>query len=461
MGAGSTGWAWSITPVALIGTPAIIMLTHVPMSVALFSVFIQFGALLAVGIPALRAVKARPPGPMRVLILSWRDTRHPQGGGSEVFLEQVARRLVAAGREVTVFCSAHPNAPARDVVDGVRFVRRGGWFSVYIWAFVYHSFRRFGPHDVVIDVKNGIPFLAPFYCTRPVVCLIHHVHREQWGMNFSSGWARFGWWVESRLSMNVYRRGRHMTVSAATRQELVAMGIPVQQIDVVYNGADPTPLLPKAERPTLLSLGRLVPHKRVELLLDAAAKLLPDVPDLHVVVAGQCPWSGALQAHAERLGIGHAVTFAGWVDETEKQRLLNEAWVLGMPSVKEGWGLAVMEAAACGTPAVAFRVGGLAESIVDRETGLLADDQEEFVAHLRTVLTDRAVRERMGSQAARRAAAYSWRETAVRFDAVLCSVLAPHTVEDALGGRPVPVLEAVPVLEGVSARPVHVPGPPP
>ncbi len=454
MGAGSTAWAWSITPVALVGTPAIIMLTHVPTSVAVFSLFIQAGALLAVGIPALRAVKARHPGPMRVLVLNWRDTRHPQGGGSEVFVEQVARRLVAAGTEVTVFCSGHPNAPRREVVDGVRFIRRGGWRSVYAWAFVYHSVGRFGRHDVVVDVKNGIPFLAPMYCSRPVASLVHHVHREQWAMNFSSGWARFGWWVESRLSPYVYRRSRHITVSEATRQELATLKVPLERIDVVYNGADArTPETEKAAFPTVLCLGRLVPHKRVELVLEAAAKIRPDVPDLRVVVVGQGQWLGELEAHAERLGMTHAVTFTGWVDEATKWRFLDEAWVLAMPSVKEGWGLAVMEAAASRTPSVAFGVGGLEESIIHGSTGLLADDFEAFTAGLRTLLTDAPLRQRMGTEAAERAGTYPWDETAVRFDAALRRVLAPETAIDAVTADAVTLLEPVP-----AGTPQHISG---
>jgi glycosyltransferase involved in cell wall biosynthesis len=455
MGAGATGWAWSITPVAIIGTPAIILLAHVPTSVAWFSLVIQATALIAVGIPTLRLVRARQPGPVRVLILNWRDTRHPQGGGSEVYVEQVARRLAAAGREVTIFCSAHPNAPAREVVDGVRFIRRGGWRTVYIWAFLYHSFGRFGPHDVVVDVKNGIPFLSPAYCSRPVVCLVHHVHEEQWRMNFSPRWARFGWWVESALSPRAYRRSRYITVSQTTRDELAAMGIRAS-IDLVHNGSEErVPPESKAGSPTLLSLGRLVPHKRVEMVLEVAARLVPSTPDLRVIIVGQGQWQSRLEALAEHLGIDASVTFTGWVDAETKWNLLQDSWVLAMPSVKEGWGLAVMEAAVCGTPSVAFRVGGLEESIIDGETGLLADDLDGFTEAVRTLLLDHDLRRRLGAQAASRAASFSWDQTAIRFDAVLQSLLTFQEVvvvpEDA-----VPVFE---VFEaGTPTAPLVEPG---
>src|SRR5205814_1156674 len=157
-----------------------------------------------------------------------------------------------------------------------------------------------------------------------VLCLVHHVHREQWNMNFPPLWARFGWWVESRLSPRVYRRSRHITVSETSRRELLATGVE-PPIEIVHNGADPrTPATAKSDRPTILCLGRLVPHKRVELALEATARLLPVIPDLHVVVMGQGQWQPQLEDLAARLGLDGAVTFTGWVSEREKLRLLDE-----------------------------------------------------------------------------------------------------------------------------------------
>jgi glycosyltransferase involved in cell wall biosynthesis len=297
----------------------------------------------------------------------------------------------------------------------------------------------FGPHDAVVDVRNGIPFFAPVYCRRPVVSLVHHVHREQWRLNFSPRWARFGWWVESRLAPRVYRVRPHVTVSQATRRELAALGIQVDSIEVVLNGADPArEVTSKAPHPTVVTLGRLVPHKRVELALEAIARLRPALPDLRLVVAGQGPWEHRLRAQAARLGIADAVTFTGWVDEQAKRDLLASAWVLALPSVKEGWGLVVMEAAAFRTPTVAFRVGGLEESIAHGQSGLLADDEDELIDALRRTLVDPSLRERLGEEAARRAAAYSWDDTAGQFAAVLREAMLPE---------PVAVLEAIPVVD--------------
>jgi glycosyltransferase involved in cell wall biosynthesis len=455
MGTRSTRWVWSVAPVGVAGTIAIVALAHAPASVAAFSLAIQ-GCALAVLVPAVIRAVGRGTERPGVLILNWRDRRHPQGGGSEVYVEQLATRLVAGGREVTIFCAAHEGGSPDETVAGVRFVRRGSWRTVYLWAFVYHALGRLGPHQVVIDVKNGVPFFAPLYCRRPVICLVHHVHREQWSMNFPPRRARFGWWVESRLSMRLYRRTPHVAVSESTRRELTALGVPPEAVEVVRNGSDLEPVVvPESARPTIAFLGRLVPHKRVELLLDAAASLRETVPGLRVLIIGHGPWAGRLAERTSALGLEEVVTFTGWVDEETKVRLLGEAWVLAVPSVKEGWGLAVMEAAACRTPTVAFRVGGLVESVRHGVTGLLVKDPAllvkdqagraedggadlaSFGEALRTLLMDHEARHEMGRQAALHAAAYSWRVTAERFEALI----------EALCAQPIPML----VLEPVSA----------
>ena len=259
-------------------------------------------------------------------------------------------------------------------------------------------------------------------------------------MNFSPSWARFGWWIESRLSPRVYRRTRHVAVSQATKRDLVDLGIASAAIEIVQNGSAPGVANGrKASAPTVLYLGRLVPHKRVETLLEAAARLRGEVMNLRVIVAGQGPWRTRLTELAASLGVSDVVTFTGWVDEERKQRLLREAWVLALPSVNEGWGLVVMEAAANRTPSVAFRVGGLEESVLDGQTGLLVSDAEAFTTTMRRLLEDQDLRESLGSEAAAHALRYSWEDTAEGFDAVLRQALDRGSV--VVVGEPVPAVE--------------------
>jgi glycosyltransferase involved in cell wall biosynthesis len=366
---------------------------------------------------------AMPASDGGVLFLNWRDTTHPEGGGSEVYVERVAAGLAAQGRPVTLFCAAHPGAPASERAGGIRVVRRGGRLTVYLHAWWAHLTGRLGRHDVVVDVQNGLPFFSALWCRRPLVVLVHHVHREQWRVVLPPLQARVGWWVESRLAPRLYRQARYVAVSEATRRELAGLGVPPAAVTVVHNGTTaPARIGPVARTPfpSICVLGRLVPHKRIELALEAAARIRPHLPGLRVLIVGQGYWEPRLREAVDRLGLQDAVELLGWVDEAAKQRVLASSWILAMPSVKEGWGLAVLEAAARGTPTVAFRAaGGLRESVLHGTTGLLADDLEEFTRHLAWVLLNRHLRERLGEAARAHAARFTWPQTVAAFAAVL------------------------------------------
>ncbi|MCM0674914.1 glycosyltransferase family 4 protein [Micromonospora phytophila] len=378
-----------------------------------------------------------------VLFLNWRDTRNPEGGGSEVYVERIAAELVARGFRATIFCAAHSQAPAEEVNDGgVRLVRRGGRHTVYLWAALCYvagalgfgplSGRRGGRPEVLVDVCNGLPFLAPLWARRPVVKLIHHVHREQWPVVLPPWAARFGWWVESSFAVRIYRRCRYVTVSEATRRELATLGVPPEQVSVVHNG---TPELPRTDAqrapfPLLVTLNRLVPHKRVEVALRAVAALGEELPQLRLVVAGQGWWESHLRELAAELEIAERVEFRGFVTEEEKAALLASAWVALTPSLKEGWGLTIVEAGSAGTPTVAFRdAGGVAEAVVDGRTGLLADDIDDYVAKVRTLLWEHEIRQGMGVEARQHAASFTWQAAGGRFAALVAGHGAPRPVQ--------------------------------
>ncbi|PZG15822.1 glycosyl transferase family 1 [Micromonospora craterilacus] len=364
-----------------------------------------------------------------VLFLNWRDTTNPEGGGSEVYLERIAAELVTAGHRVTLFCAAHGNAGPTGTTDaGVRVLRRGSRMTVYLRAALTCLAGRFGlgplsrrglgRPDLVVDVCNGVPFFAPLYAGRPVIALVHHVHREQWPVVFGPWMCRLGWWIESWLAVRLYRRCRYVTVSEASRSELTTLGVDAKRIDVVPNGTSPVTgrALPRTSHPSLLVLGRLVPHKRVEIALRTVAELATELPDLELVVAGQGWWEEPLRELSGSLGITDRIRFAGFVSEEEKHDLLCSAWLALTPSLKEGWGLTIVEAAARSTPTVAFRyAGGVAEAMVDTQTGLLVDDEREFTTVVRELLADDVRRKAMGEAALAHAARFTWAATGARF----------------------------------------------
>lgn len=366
---------------------------------------------------------------MRIAILNWRDTANPEGGGSEVYIEEIARRLVRLGHDVTLVCAAHDAAPSLEVREGVRIVRRGTKLTVYREARRLLRSGALGEVDVVVDTQNGIPFLSPWATRVPVVVLVHHVHREQWPVVYDPMRARIGWWIESRVAPQVYRDCRYIAVSGSTADELVELGVERARISVVHNGvtgAPPHEALPRDPQPRVLVLGRLVPHKRVEHVLRAAGRLRTRFPALRVAVVGDGWWAPELVEAATAAGVTDMVEFAGHVTEVEKAQQLERAWVLALPSLKEGWGLAVLEAAASGVPTVAYRqAGGVNESVIDNETGLLVDGGElAFTDALTAVLGDGDLRARLGTGARTHAAQYSWDESAKAFEAVLAEAVS-------------------------------------
>ena len=346
-----------------------------------------------------------------VVILSWRDTRNPEGGGAERYLEKVATGLVAAGAQVTIFCAAHVAAPPEEVVDGIRYVRRGSKMSVYLQGMLALRRGDLGRPDIVVDVQNGLPFFTPLVTRAPVVVLVHHVHREQWPVVYPGLIGRVGWWIERRLAPWLYRRRQYVAVSRATRDELRALGVRGRRIAVVHNGTDPyVPVVPgKAPYPMIAVVGRLVPHKQVEHAIDVAVELRHRWPELRLHVVGSGWWEAELREYAAAVGAEDVVVFEGHVDEVHKHEVYERSWLLALPSLKEGWGLVVGEAGMHRTPTVAYRsAGGTRESVADRRSGRLVEDLDDFAATVAELGEDQVQRERLGEGALEMSHAFSW-----------------------------------------------------
>ena len=424
----------------------------------------------------------------RILLLCWRDSAHPQGGGSERYLEHVAAGLARAGHAV-VYRTSRPGGSARTEVtaDGVLVSRGGGRFTVYPRALGAILAGRIGlgplsglrRPDVVVDTQNGVPFFSRLVTRAPVVLLVHHIHREQWPVAGRLV-ARLGWWIESWFAPRVHAHSQYVTVSLPSADELAALGVAPARIAVVRNGLDPLPagVTPggpdtRADAPRRVVLSRLVPHKHVEDALAAVATLRDRHPGLVLDVIGSGWWADRLHAHAAELGllgdgtgdpagVPPAVVFHGHVDEPTKHRLLATAWVHLMPSRKEGWGLAVSEAAQHGVPTVGYHhAAGLRDSIDDGETGLLVDGVDAMTAAADALLADAALRTRLGEAARTKAAGLSWEATGAAMDRVLGSVRAGDRVRGVVDGAPHggAAVHGGGVRRGGGTHPGPVPGP--
>ncbi len=374
-----------------------------------------------------------------VLLLCWRDTGHPQGGGSETYVQRIGSLLAESGMDVTLRTARYRGAPRRELVDGVRISRGGGPYSVYIWAGLamvaarvgLGPLRRVRP-DVVIDTQNGVPFLARLAFGRRVAVLVHHCHREQWPVA-GRFFGRLGWLVESWLSPRMHRHNQYVTVSLPSARDLSDLGVDTARMAVVRNGLDDAPpdtlTAQRSPTPRVVVLSRLVPHKQIEDALDAVAELRPRVDGLHLDIVGGGWWHDRLVDRAARLGISDAVTFHGHVDDRTKHAVVQQSWVHVLPSRKEGWGLAVIEAAQHGVPTIGYRSsGGLTDSVIDGVTGVLVDDHHDLVDRLEHLLADHVLRDELGAKAKARSRDFSWQQSADAMRTVLESVHAGSRV---------------------------------
>jgi glycosyltransferase involved in cell wall biosynthesis len=348
----------------------------------------------------------------RILLFCWRDPKSPNAGGGEVYLFEQARAWVRLGHDVTWFAQSFRDLPRDEAIDGVKVVRRGRSLFVFPRALLWYVFESGKKFDFLIDTMNGMPFFTPVFSLKPKVCLLFHRHTKHFLEELPRPLGRLAAWVETSVVPFVYRRTRFITISKTSLDEMKHSRMSRLPIGVVHGGVsgDFAPTV-KSAVPTIVYVGRLRRYKQVRKLIDAFREVRVSVPDLQLIIGGVGDDAAALRLYASG---DSAIRFSGRIDEAEKRKLMGEAWVFGMPSALEGWGITVIEAAACGTPTAAFNVSALRDSVVHGQTGLLAADDAEFAENLRRIVVDRNLRERLSKNAVTWAAQFSWNRAATR-----------------------------------------------
>ncbi len=317
----------------------------------------------------------------RVLVLNWRDVRHPQAGGAEQYMHQVARRWVAAGAHVSWIAARPHGLSAYERVDRIDITRVGGPLTLYVRAALLMLARR-RRVDYVVDCQNGIPYFSPLFLSRrtTIVQLVHHIHQDQFATRFGPLLTAVGQFMEGRAARRVYGNRSLVAVSPSTRHGLRRRLGFRGPIHIVPNGTEPVPAM-RGHRdldPTITVVSRLVPHKRIELLLQQLVGVLAMVPNLRVNVVGDGPERFGLERLSARLGLRQTVTFHGYLPAADRDDLLSRAWLTCVTSASEGWGCSVVEAAAQGVPTVALDVDGIRDSVVDGRTGWLVADAPDL-----------------------------------------------------------------------------------
>ena len=352
---------------------------------------------------------------MNILVVNWQDLRNPHAGGAEIHLFELFSRLAATGHRVRLVCSGFEGGRRVEDVEGIEVHRRGDRMSFALLGrgAVRRALRAERP-DVVVDDINKLPLCVPTLTDRPVYAIVPHLfgttafQEASWPMAATV-------WAAERLIPRCYRRAWFHAISESTRDDLVERGIPSQRIAVVHPGVDagryaPEPGGMRFAPPRFVYVGRLKRYKGVDLLLRAMAIARRDRADLELEIAGSGDDRPRLERLAAELGLGAGVRFLGFVDEGAKLALLRGAVANVFPSPKEGWGITVMEAAACATPSVASDSPGLRDSVRDGATGLLVPhgDPDALAAAMLRLANDADLVHRLGAAARRHAEARSW-----------------------------------------------------
>ena len=369
-------------------------------------------------------------GLRRIAILAWRDLDDPEAGGSELHAAHVASLWAEAGIEVTMRTSYSPGSAQVRRRDGYRVIRKAGRYMVFPRAAFSETMGWHGASDALVEIWNGMPFFSPLWASRrPRAVWLHHVHDSMWEMTLSPRLARLGRTLEFHIAPPLYRGSSIVTLSQSSKDEIVSkLHVRAEDVTVVPPGIDPmfTPDGVRDATPLVVAVGRLVPVKRFGMLIDSLALVKRRHPALRAVIVGEGYERDALEQQVAPLGADDWISLPGHVDDEVLLALYRRAWLLASTSEHEGWGMTITEAAACGTPAVATRIAGHADAIVDGATGILVDDRTGFVTALGQLLGDNSRRTEMGKAARENARRYTWAATATGTLEVVAAEAARH-----------------------------------
>lgn len=353
---------------------------------------------------------------MKILIFNWQDIRNPLAGGAEVHLHEVFSRIARMGNEVTLYCSSFRGSQKEEMINGIRVIREGGRY-LFNLRVPFRYLTRFGrePFDIVIDDMNKIPFFTPLFVRSPLYIITHHLFKKSIFLEVVWPLAMYVNIME-KAGFNLCKSKRipFIVGSPSTKTELIEIGVPPERVEIInycvdhtIHRADPTA---RSKTPLIGYFGRLKKYKSVEQLLHAFCVVKQSVADLSLVIVGEGDHRTSLEALSRELGISNDVRFTGFVAEEEKVRWLQKVWFSVNTSSKEGWGLTVIEANACGTTVIASNVPGLRDAVKDGNTGLLFEfgNVPDLAEKMLLLLNDSQLRRRLAQDAFHWAATFEW-----------------------------------------------------
>jgi len=359
---------------------------------------------------------------LRILWINHRDPKHPEAGGAEVHITEVGKRLANRGHEITLLAERFEGSKPEEKFFGMKVKRFGGKLTLHLYA-PYFVKKRSKQYDIIIDdIAHAVPFWSPKFTRKPVVAIVHHVHQKVVEKELPPFLSFFVKNAEKSIC-KIYEN--IVTVSQTTKNDLIKyLGIKEPRIQVIPYGVDHEKYRPgtfKFEEPTVLWIGRMKKYKNLDHIIEAFEIVRRNISKAKLILVGKGDEEDKTRLLVQKKGLNDNVVFAGWISGTDKVMLLQKAWCVVYASEVEGWGMGILEAAACGTTAVAYDSGALKEAIIDGETGLLAKygNINELAEKMIKVLGDEKFMRRLSENAFKHSLEFDWDKTAERTEKYL------------------------------------------
>ncbi len=350
---------------------------------------------------------------MRIAFFNWRDIKNPLAGGAEVYNHELLKRLAERGHRITIFTSSFPGAAGKERIDGIEHVRYAGKFMIYPESHSCYKKHIEGKYDLIIEGINGVPFFTKLFAKEKVVPLIYQLTRENWYSGIAFPAAFVGYHAEDSM-LSLYKKNPAIAISESGKKDLEKLGF--ENIEIIYasHNVVPPSKSEKEREKTVIYLGRLAKSKRVNHVLEAFAKIKGRIKNAKLWIVGGGPEEKNLKRLAEKLGIKENAEFFGRVSQEKKAELLSRAHLMLFPAVREGWGITVLEANACGTPVIGYDVHGLRDSIKNGVNGYVVEEGDiNLMAECAVgLLGDENILEKMSSDARDYSKKFDWDESA-------------------------------------------------